>query len=118
MNLFENLQMMKEQDDRIKFDFENGEKIYKEIVKLFKDEDIDSFYNPNKSNVFENDADGEIYIEDGVINIYASYDEESGNAQNNKYFSIEIVESNNIIDEKLNDLYNIISKYDYWEIID
>ncbi len=102
----------------IKYDFKNGKKIYEDIIDLFKDKIDDSFYNPNEDNIFENEPDGEIYIEDGIINIYASFNDDEFEAHNEKWFVIQIVEPSNIIDENIENLNKLVSKYKHWEIIE
>lgn len=103
----------------IKYDFKNGTNIYWGINNLFNDFIDDSFYSPNEENIFEGEADGEIYLNDGgIINIYASFDDEDFDAHDEKWFVIEIIEPSDIIDENIENLNKLVSKYKHWEIIE
>ena len=102
----------------IKYDFENAEKIYKELLELFNDSLDEFIWNGNEDNVFENEPDGEIYLEDGgIININAGFNSDYYFGTNNKYFTVEVVESSELIEDNISNIEDIISKYPEWEFV-
>ncbi len=102
----------------IMYDFENAENIYKELLKLFNGHISESVWNGNEDNVFKNEADAELYLEDdGIINIYAGYNSEYCIDVNDKYFNVEVVELSETITENISNIKNIIDKYSEWEFI-
>lgn len=102
----------------IKYDFENAEKIYKELLELFNDSLDEFIWTANEEIVFEDEPDGEIYLEDGgIININAGFNSDYHFGTNNKYFTVEVVESSELIEDNISNIEDIISKYPEWEFV-
>lgn len=104
-------------DRKLKYDFENGEKIYNSLLELFEGNVEDSYYEPSEENVLENEPDGEIELEEGIININAGFDSSWCMDNNGKLFSIEIVDTSDLIKNYLKDIQKIVNEYPEWELV-
>lgn len=102
----------------IKYDFENAENIYKELLELFNGSLDEFIWNGNEDNVFENEPDGEIYLEDGgIININAGFNSDYYFGTDDKCFTVEVIESSKLIEDNVSNIEDIISKYSEWEFV-
>lgn len=101
----------------VRYDWQNGEKIYNDIKQLLSDNgyDVDGYWMPDEENAYELEPDGELECEEGYVNINSNYNDEYDNSNCTKPFNVEVHEFTDY--NITNGIKAIIAKYPGWEII-